>query len=273
MCDPCNSQHISSKGTPNRGKMKIEHIKGDGTRPPAPYERAANEINEMLAVKYRKSDGTNDYASIYNALGAFSGFGIQMAIREALVNPGKMPEDKAFVVVKTKDGKIYYFGELLNGGLFGTPASKISVWSLIGAAAHTAGAKRLPDIHEMASHTAKVLGTKDFGIPRVPKEFQPRETPYDVLRSDWTAMQELLVRHCVEPQFWGWTFAQAAQYLILRSKDAFDPAVAATIAMEAAISMSKIDPRNLSERTAPIQQPALGFRQLHDAFRRGAQRP
>jgi hypothetical protein len=230
--------------------MKVERIKGDGTRPPAPFERAANAINEMLAVKYRKGDGTNDYASIYNALGAFAVFGIQMAIRETLVNPGKIPEAKAFVVVKTKDGKNYYFGDLLNGGLFGSPNSKISVWSLIGAAAHTAGAKQLPDIREMASHAAKVLGTKDFGIPRVQKEFQPRETPYDVLRSDWKAMRELLVRYCVEPLFWGWTFAQAAQYLILRDKDAFNPAIAATIAMEAAISMSKIDPRDLSESTA-----------------------
>ena len=95
-----------------------------------------------------------------------------------------------------------------------------------------------------------MLGTKDFGIPRVLEAFQPRETPYDVLRSDWKAMQELLVRYGVKPLFWGWTFAQAAQYLLLRNKDAFDPAVAATIAMEAAISMSKIDPRDVSESPA-----------------------
>ena len=68
MCNPSNSQHIASKGAPNRGKMEIEHIKGDGTRSPAPHERAANAINEMLVAKYRKSDGTNDYASTYNAL-------------------------------------------------------------------------------------------------------------------------------------------------------------------------------------------------------------
>jgi hypothetical protein len=230
--------------------MEIGVIKGKGTGSPAPHERAAVAINEMLVAKYRKSDGTNDYASIYSALGSFSGFGVQMAIRETLVNPGKIAEDKAFVVVKTKDGKSYYFGDLLNGGLFGTPQSKISVWSLIGAAAHSAGAKRLPDIREIASHTAKVLGTTNFGIPRVPESVQPRETPYNTLRSGWTAMLELLVRHGVNPLFWGWTFAQAAQYLILRDKDAFDPEIAATIAMEAAISMSKIDPRDVSESPA-----------------------
>ena len=63
-------------------------------------------------------------------------------------------------------------------------------------------------------------------------------------------MLELLVRHGVNPLFWGWTFAQAAQSLILRDKDAFDPEIAATIAMEAAISMSKIDPRDVSESPA-----------------------
>ena len=63
------------------------------------------------------------------------------------------------------------------------------------------------------------------------------------------AVSEALGRHEHKPLFWGWTFALAAQYL-LRNKDAFDPAVAATIAMEAAISMSKIDPRDVSEGPA-----------------------
>ena len=225
--------------------METDIIEGNASTP-APFELAANAINELLITKYRKSDASVDFASIYNALGALSGFGVQMAIREVVVKPGKMPEDKAFVIIKTKDGKTYYFGDLLNGGLFGTPSSKISVWSLIGSAAHNAGAKALPDIREIAAHDAKVLGTKDFGIPRVPEAFQPRETPYNVLRSDWRDMQELLVRYGVPPMFWGWTFALGAQHLILHNKDAFDPAVAATIAMEAAISMSKIDPRDVS---------------------------
>jgi len=198
-----------------------------------------------MVAKYRRNDGTNDYASIYNALGAFSGFGVQMAIREALIKPGKMSEEKAFVVFGTTDGKNYYFGDLLNEGLYGSPNSKISVWSLIGGAAHTAGAKQLPDFREMASHNVKVLGTKAFGVPRIPEAFQPRETSYDVLRSSWKAMYELLVEYGVQPQFWGWTFALAAQYLMLRNSKSFDPAIAATIAMEAAISMSKVDPRNL----------------------------
>jgi hypothetical protein len=156
------------------------------------------------------------------------------------------------VVIKTKDGKSYFFGELLNGGLFGTPDSKISVWGLIGAAAHSAGAKRLPDIREMTSHSVKVLGTTDFGISSLPETVRPRETAYNALRSGWMAMLELLVKYGVDPRFWGWTFALAAQYLILHNKEAFDPGVAATIAMEAAISMSKIDPRDVSESSARL---------------------
>src|SRR3954462_13924277 len=98
--------------------MEIGVIKGKATGSPAPHERAAAAIIEMLVATYRKSDGTIDYASIYSALGSFSGFGVQMANRETLVNPGKVAEDKAFVVVKTKYGKTYCFGDLLNGGLF-----------------------------------------------------------------------------------------------------------------------------------------------------------
>ncbi|WP_298255785.1 hypothetical protein [Bradyrhizobium sp.] len=224
--------------------MEVERITGQGNSPP-PFQKAANAVNEKIVAKYRGSDGTIDYTCIYNALGAFSGFGVQMAIREALVKPGKLSEDKAFVVVKTTDGKSYYLGDLLNEGLFGSPHSKISVWSLIGGAALSAGAKQLPDLREMASHSVKVLGTKAFGVPRVPVAFLPRETPYDVLQLGWKAMHELLAEYEVQPLFWGWTFALAAQYLLLSNSNSFDPTIAATIALEAAVSMSKVDPRDL----------------------------
>jgi len=227
-------------------KMQADEIKVASR---APHERAADAINEVFIAKYRRRDGSDDCASIYSALGAFAGFGIQMAIRETLVNPGKMPEDEAFVIIETNDGKRYYFGDLLDGGLFG--GQTISVWSLIAGAAQAAGAELLPDVNEIASHNAKVLGKKEFGIPRVAEAFQPRETPHDVLRSDWRPMRELLVRYGVEPRYWGWTFAMAAQYLILRDKGKFDPAIAAAIAMEAAISMSKIDPRDVEPDRNP----------------------
>ncbi len=65
--------------------MEIEHIKGKGHSSPAPHEMAANAIKEIL--EYRKSDGTDDYASIDNALGAFAGFGVQMSSCERAHGP------------------------------------------------------------------------------------------------------------------------------------------------------------------------------------------
>ena len=101
---------------------------------------------------------------------------------------------------------------------------------------------------DIAAYNAKVLGSPAFGLPRVPERYRSSELPIDIVRRDWPAMQKLLADGKVDPRTWGWTVALAAQYMILESKDRFDPGMAATIVMEAASPMSKIDPASVGIR-------------------------
>jgi len=233
--------------------LPIGTIGGHGTNGPASFEKAAGAINDIYLARYTNANGDPDFPNVFNALGALAGFGCQMAIREAFIKPGIVPADHAFVVVTTKDGGKYFFGDFLNDPLLNEKKGSISVWSLVGAAAQSAGAKEVPDPLEIVAYNAKTVGTKDFGIPRVPEQYRSRELPIDILRSDWPPMQKLLEDYQVDPRVWGWTFALAAQNLILTNKDTFDPAAAAKIVMEAALPMSKIDPATLHS-AAPHQQ-------------------
>lgn len=220
-----------------------------GTAAPAPavpgYEAAANAIVDNMTLLYGDSRGPN-LENVFNVLGALAGYGCQMAVREGIVKPGLLPEEKAFIVYTAPNGERYFFGNFINASLLGNEKIKTSVWSLIAEAAQQAGAKELPDIQELAAHTLKTVGTKDFGVPRVPPKYHSGLLPVDALKKNWLPMQKILVANQVDPKLWGWTFALAARKLILKNKDSFDPAMAAKILMEAAMPMSKIDPATIA---------------------------
>jgi hypothetical protein len=210
-------------------------------KPPAPFEVAAHAIRDDLLARYRTASGAPDLAGVFNVLGALAGFGCQMAVREGLVKTGLVPQDKAFAVVETKDGGKYFFGAVLDSCLIGGGQGQISMWTLVAGAAQSAGAKELPNIKEIAGRDARTLGSAEFGVPQVPERYRTN-LPLAVLKKEWPQAQAVLLADKVDPKFWGWTFALAAQHLILAHKDDFDPAAAATIVVEAAMPMSKMDP-------------------------------
>lgn len=221
------------------------HASGDESSPSSnPFENvtiAASDIEQALVKEYQ-TDGKADYPSIFNALGALSGFGCQMAIREGFIKTGKISDSNAFVLVETKDGGRYFFGDFLNQPLLSTKHGDISVWALVGGAAEHVGAKQLPDIGEIVQHNASTVGSDQFGIPRESKSWHTRELPIDALKKNWQPMEALLRKDKVDPRVWGWTFAKAAQLLIVAGLGTSDAEQAAKGVMEAAIPMSKIDP-------------------------------
>jgi len=205
---------------------------------------AAEAIHAYFEKKYSKDKATQ-LESVLSALGASAGFGTQMAIREGFIKTGKVPAGKAFMVFETKDGSKYFFGDFLNHGLFEAPQGQITVWSLVGGGAQKAGAKTLPDIIEIVKYNASTIGTPSFGIPRLPKGYQPQELPTQILHNSWNDVQSILVSQHINPTFWGWVPALAAQKLIIQEKDKIEPSVAAKIVMESALPMSKVDPAKI----------------------------
>lgn len=209
-------------------------------------QSAAAEIKDYYIHRYAKKGQAIHLESVLSALGSAAGFGCQMAIREGFVKTGKVPAEKAFVVVKDNAGRTYFFGDLLNQPLLSTQKGQFSVWNIVAGGAQSAGAVNLPDPMDIVKYNAQTLGTKEFGIPRVSKEHQPEELPEESLRATWHDVQSIMVSHHINPLFWGWTPAMAAQKLIIENKDKIDPALAAKIVMESALPMSKIDPEAIS---------------------------
>ena len=114
---------------------------------------------------------------------------------------------------------------------------------VVAAAVVSLGVKPLISIEELVLRTARNVGTKDFGLPRLPIGVEVDQLPIEVVMDDWPDMQKFLIKKGVDPKFWGWIFPLSAQQIIVNLNGAFDPTVAAQILMEAAVPMSHIDPR------------------------------
>ena len=78
---------------------------------------------------------------------------------------------------------------------------------------------------------------------RVDASHQPHEAPIDALKKHWAPSYELARLLGADPIMTGWYFAGAAQTVIIDAKEVIDPALAYRIVMEAAVAMSKVDPR------------------------------
>ncbi len=199
-------------------------------------------LNFLIAeysARYKDERGVH-IETILSNLGALAGFGCQMAIREGLIKTGQITEQDAFITVETTDKQKYYFGDFLNEPLLSTKEGRISVWTLVGGAAQSLGSP-LPDINEIVGYYAGTVGSDAFFASRLPEKHRPKQLPIEAL-GYWSATRTMQIMYKVDTLFWGWTYAMAAQRLILQAKDIIDPGMAARIVMEAAIPMSKMDP-------------------------------
>ena len=178
--------------------------------------------------------------SLLCSLGALSGYACQAYLRAQAVARG-MSSNAAFLVVDSADGKKFYFGDSLNRTLAN---SQYSVWSLAATAAQQAGAHEFPDLDELFEHTAEVLGSKEFGVPRVPYEHRAGDIPLNYLKSRWAPLFPVVRTFCPDPAHWPILYGMATQEAIILGKDAVDPVLALTIVMESAIAMSKVDLTN-----------------------------
>jgi hypothetical protein len=201
---------------------------------------AAKQI--LSAVMNAITDEKGIHAeTLLTILGSLAGFSCQMGIREECALTGV--KDLPFVVLTMNDGKFLFMGDRLNAPLL---ESQYSVWSLCGGVAQHLGAS-LPDIREIARHVVTVAGTPEFGRPRIPTGNQPGDLPVNYVRALWQPMVLTLRKFCGGPHEWHIAFGLAAQEAITLAKGAIDPGMAATIIMESAVPMSKMDPRDIFE--------------------------
>lgn len=199
----------------------------------------AKEVFQRLLEGMKDPKGVH-VESLLTALGALAGYACQANLRAQALAKG-MPETAPFQVVRTKDGKQYFFGDPLNNALAG---SQYSVWGLVGGAAQHSGAKDFPDLNEMFQHTSTVLGGQQFGIPRVPDNRKAADTPINYLKAFWPTLFPTVKLFCPNPVDWPILYSLAAQEAIYAGKESIDPGLAFRIVMESAIPMSKVDLAN-----------------------------
>lgn len=214
----------------------------------------SNELLAWLKGELRRGRETQNEA-VLCALGALAGYAAQQAIRESLVKPGKLTLDQAFVVIETRSGEVFFFGDLLNEIIFpqagGQPSGQggarnqghASIWTIVSDAGYQAGAINLPDAVDMIKHCAATVGGEEFGIPRVPPAHMPEVLPREAVSRFWAAARRKLAG--TEPMRWPLHMAMAAHTLIVALNDSIRPDIAVQIVMEAAVPMSKIDPVTL----------------------------
>jgi len=177
--------------------------------------------------------------SVLTALGALAGFSCQMAIRAELAKAGRNTVAGILMHMDSSDGKRFYFGDALNKPLAESP---YSVWSLAGGGAESAGAKTLPDLHDIFGHSITSIDKGTFGIPRVPEKHRSHDTPENYARGLWPVLMPTLDLFCDHPAQWPILYGLALQRIIIEAKDVIPPEMAIQIIMESAIPISKIDP-------------------------------
>ncbi|MBO5448391.1 MAG: hypothetical protein J5994_03580 [Ruminococcus sp.] len=171
--------------------------------------------------------------SLLCALGSLAGYACQQDVRNVYMKNKGMAEDTVFTVMENKQGRKFFFGDLLNEPLVN---ERYSVWSMIGGAVHRAGAK-LPDVNDIFRYVSYVVGGEQFGRVRSCETGDDMET---YVRNLWRPLAAIAENYAQDGEL-HIVFGLALQKSVISCKGVTDITEAARIAMESAVSMSKIE--------------------------------
>jgi hypothetical protein len=194
------------------------------------------EIFERL-VRGMKTDRGVHAESLLCALGALAGYACQASLRANALTKG-LPETTYLTLVTTRNGQKFWFGDALNKPL---AESQYAVWKVVAGAAQQAGCTAPPALDDIFRHTAQVVGSPEFGVPRLPDGHPTQDLPATYVRSLWPVFLPVVKKFCPVPDQWPLLYAIAIQQAIAAAKATLDPCAALSIVMESAVPMSKID--------------------------------
>jgi hypothetical protein len=248
-----------------------------------PWQDAEDEIVANLAIgslrdslmMWLQSERNAHAETVLVTIGALAGFAAQTAAflrvdqRDIPLPPGEAamsPEafsqylrsNGLLVVATTKSGERFYFGDLINGYLVPQSTSRYPLWGFVAASAIAAGVNpaELPDYVAMFRRASKAVGTPEFGIMAVAAQHQPQMSARQALNMTWPRAKFILGRadgpgqtrgRSVRPEHWPLILALVARQIVTITKDALDPRIGLALLMEAAITMSKVDPKTVPQ--------------------------
>jgi hypothetical protein len=223
---------------------------------------AIGSVRESMLLWLKNERGIHA-ETLLSAIGSLCGFAAQTAVWHTSFRAGKksIPEN-GMVVVQTKSGEIFIFGDEINGYLAPQAGNEFPLWIFVAAAAVQAGVplSELPDLNAIFARVAGTIGTPDGMKPQVPPDHQPGLMPRQVLELLWLRVLALLQYtgnpgpgkgKSVAPEHWPVVLAVVAQQLLTSCKDVLDPRLGTQLIMESAVIASKFDPNKLNMQPAP----------------------
>jgi hypothetical protein len=209
-------------------------------------------VGLMNALKTQRGIHTE---TLMTAVGALAGFAAQNAALTSITAAIPSVKPRSLAIVQPETGGIFLFGDAINAFLFQEAGSVLPLAALIGGAALSAGAKQeeLPNIGEISSHIASVIGTPEFGKLRAPPGVAPQLEPLAALLKFWPQTFAVLARPPIKRLFrrqeaplqeihWPIILGLVASQFIKMSQNALHARIGAALVMESAVITSKIDP-------------------------------
>jgi hypothetical protein len=209
-------------------------------------EAVGRSVAAVLMAKQIRQSGSIHPETILTEIGALAGFAAQMSIRKGVIEPHATSADNLFVEVTAKSGEKFYFSDLLNWILFeNTSEPPYCIWSYLCAIVPQDTLPQMPDVAEIVRNAARTVGSRRFGVPRLPAVHMPKIMPRVALDEHWRMVREELIASARGPSQWPYDLAVAAQWQMATSRGSLALPLAAAIVMEASIPMSKVDPRTV----------------------------
>lgn len=206
---------------------------------PDPYlgaRAAGREIYTQVRGTLDIGDSHLHARTLLCALGGVAGYACQASLRAHSVAAGKGP-DAPFRVINGEDGRTYLSGNALTRAL---AEDRMSLWNLAVAAARLHGARSVSNLEEMLKYDDSVVGTQNFGLPRLPVEHAVSGAPVEFAEQLWPAAHAILIRLAANPKLWPIAAGLAVQEAIASTKHVVAPEIAVKIVMESAIPASRI---------------------------------
>lgn len=217
-------------------------------------QRASSDIGGYLLTMYGGlvdgQPGTLDAVNAVSALGAVAGVFAQFQAREMLASGVLVNNERSLAEVTTTDGGKYYFGDAINACLFEGTRERPAFWNVAAALARDPAILEQVNIADLARHTASVLGSDKFGLPRMDAPYMPSERPLDAARRHVPVLSARFQEIGLAPEQLMMAFGATAQgfaaFAAAETPEIKVPvpvprAVQARLLMESALPMSKVD--------------------------------